>query len=157
MAIVTRAIAVETGMEVGPQADFWSKQPQWPGCAYWNWRAHFSVNTNHCKSQLSWNLHFWLLKDKFSWTQEPQITSCAINSWKDSKSGDSNSRPQELSGTSMVPITNQALSKSVNWLIQVGHRRHKMHFLITDYGEDEIVLGYPWLAAFQLCINVTSW
>ena len=24
-----------------------------------------------------------------------------------------------------------------------------MWFLITDLGEDEIVLGYPWLAAFQ--------
>ena len=28
-----------------------------------------------------------------------------------------------------------------------------MRFLITDLGEDEIVLGYPWLAAFQLHIN----
>ena len=24
-----------------------------------------------------------------------------------------------------------------------------MRFLITDLGEDEIILGYPWLAAFQ--------
>ena len=28
-----------------------------------------------------------------------------------------------------------------------------MHFLIMDLGEDEIILGYPWLAAFQPCIN----
>ena len=28
-----------------------------------------------------------------------------------------------------------------------------MCFLITDLGEDEIVLRYPWLAAFQPCIN----
>ena len=28
-----------------------------------------------------------------------------------------------------------------------------MHFLITDLGEDKIVLGYPWLAAFQLHID----
>src|ERR1700733_1366311 len=28
-----------------------------------------------------------------------------------------------------------------------------MRFLITDLGEDEIVLGYPWLAAFQPKIN----
>ena len=28
-----------------------------------------------------------------------------------------------------------------------------MHFLIMDLGEDEIVLSYPWLAAFQLCIT----
>jgi hypothetical protein len=24
-----------------------------------------------------------------------------------------------------------------------------MKFLVTDLGEDEIILGYPWLAAFQ--------
>ena len=24
-----------------------------------------------------------------------------------------------------------------------------MWFLVTDLGEDEIILGYPWLAAFQ--------
>ena len=28
-----------------------------------------------------------------------------------------------------------------------------MCFLITDLGEDEIVFGYPWLAAFQPCID----
>ena len=28
-----------------------------------------------------------------------------------------------------------------------------MRFLITDLGEDEIVLGYPWLATFQPHIN----
>ena len=28
-----------------------------------------------------------------------------------------------------------------------------MRFLITDLGEDEIILGYPWLAAFQLRID----
>jgi len=28
-----------------------------------------------------------------------------------------------------------------------------MKFLVTDLGEDEIVLGYPWLAAFQPKIN----
>ena len=28
-----------------------------------------------------------------------------------------------------------------------------MRFLVTDLGEDEIVLGFPWLAAFQPRIN----
>ena len=28
-----------------------------------------------------------------------------------------------------------------------------MRFLITDLGEDENVLGYPWLATFQPCID----
>ena len=41
----------------------------------------------------------------------------------------------------------------VNLLVQVGDRRHEMCFLIMDLGEDEIVLGYPWQAAYQLCID----
>ena len=28
-----------------------------------------------------------------------------------------------------------------------------MRFLVTDLGEDKIVLGFPWLAAFQPRIN----
>jgi hypothetical protein len=28
-----------------------------------------------------------------------------------------------------------------------------MKFLVTDIGEDKIILGYPWLAAFQPKIN----
>jgi hypothetical protein len=28
-----------------------------------------------------------------------------------------------------------------------------MRFLVTDIGEDEIILGYPWLVAFQPIIN----
>ena len=41
------------------------------------------------------------------------------------------------------------IRECVNLLVRVGERRHEMRFLITDLGEDEIVLGYPWLAAFQ--------
>ena len=41
----------------------------------------------------------------------------------------------------------------VNLLVQVRDRRHEMHFLIMDLWEDKIVLGYPWLAAFQPHIN----
>ena len=41
------------------------------------------------------------------------------------------------------------IQECVNLLVRIGERRHEMRFLITDLGEDEIVLGYPWLAAFQ--------
>jgi hypothetical protein len=37
----------------------------------------------------------------------------------------------------------------VDLLVRCGDRSKEMRFLITDLGEDEIVLGYPWLAAFQ--------
>ncbi len=32
--------------------------------------------------------------------------------------------------------------------VQVGTKEH-MRFLVTDLGEDEVILGYPWLVAFQ--------
>jgi hypothetical protein len=37
----------------------------------------------------------------------------------------------------------------VDLLVRCGDRSKEMRFLITDLGEDEIVLGYPWLAAFR--------
>jgi hypothetical protein len=41
----------------------------------------------------------------------------------------------------------------VDLQIQCRSRIEEMKFLVTDLGEDEIILGYPWLAAFQLEIN----
>ena len=41
------------------------------------------------------------------------------------------------------------IRECVNLLVRVGDKKHEMRFLITELGEDEIVLGYPWLAAFQ--------
>ena len=41
------------------------------------------------------------------------------------------------------------IQECVNLLVQVGDRRHEMRFLITNLGEDKIILGYPWLAVFQ--------
>ena len=45
------------------------------------------------------------------------------------------------------------IRECVNLLVQVRYKRHEMCFLITYLGQDEIILGYPWLAAFQPCIN----
>ena len=41
------------------------------------------------------------------------------------------------------------ITECVDLQVQVGDWKEQMRFLITDLGEDEIVLGYPWLAAFQ--------
>jgi hypothetical protein len=41
----------------------------------------------------------------------------------------------------------------VDLQVQCGPRIEEMKFLVTDLGEDEIILGYPWLAAFQPEIN----
>jgi hypothetical protein len=37
--------------------------------------------------------------------------------------------------------------------VRVGPKTEEMKFLVTDLGEDKVVLGYPWLAAFQPKIN----
>jgi hypothetical protein len=37
----------------------------------------------------------------------------------------------------------------VDLQVRVGPKTQEMKFLVTNLGEDEIVLGYPWLAAFQ--------
>ena len=34
-----------------------------------------------------------------------------------------------------------------------GNKKENMHFLITDLRGDEIILGYPWLSAFQPKVN----
>ena len=33
--------------------------------------------------------------------------------------------------------------------VQAGTKTENMHFLVINLGEDEIILGYPWLAAFK--------
>ena len=45
------------------------------------------------------------------------------------------------------------ITECVNLQVRVGDQKEQMRFLITNPGEDEIVLGYPWLAAFQSKIN----
>ena len=42
-----------------------------------------------------------------------------------------------------------AITDFVDLQVQCGPKVKEMRFLVTDLGEDEIILGYPWLAAFQ--------
>ncbi len=42
-----------------------------------------------------------------------------------------------------------SIKEYVDLQVQVGPKKEEMHFLVTHIGEDELVLGYPWLAAFQ--------
>ena len=42
-----------------------------------------------------------------------------------------------------------AITHFVDLQVQCGTRIKDMKFLVTNLGEDEIVLGYPWLAAFE--------
>src|SRR6266702_539149 len=42
-----------------------------------------------------------------------------------------------------------SIKEYVDLQVQVGPKKEEMRFLVTHIGEDELVLGYPWLAAFQ--------
>ena len=42
-----------------------------------------------------------------------------------------------------------AITDFVDLQVRCGSKTEDMKFLVTDLGEDEIILGYPWLAAFQ--------
>ena len=46
-----------------------------------------------------------------------------------------------------------AITDFVDLQVRCGSKTEDMKFLVTDLGEDEIILGYPWLAAFQPDIN----
>ncbi len=37
----------------------------------------------------------------------------------------------------------------VDLQVQVRTKKEHMWFLVTDLGKDEVILGYPWLVAFQ--------
>jgi hypothetical protein len=45
------------------------------------------------------------------------------------------------------------IKQFVDLQVRCGDKTENMNFLVTDLGEDEIILGYPWLAAFQPKIN----
>ena len=42
-----------------------------------------------------------------------------------------------------------AITDFVDLQVRCRPKVEEMRFLVTDLGEDEIILGYPWLAAFQ--------
>ena len=41
------------------------------------------------------------------------------------------------------------LTHYVDLEVKTGNEKQKMHFLITDLGDDDLILGYPWLSTFE--------
>ena len=41
------------------------------------------------------------------------------------------------------------ITKYVDLNVQTGKKQNKMRFLITDLGNEDLILGYPWLATFE--------
>ena len=48
-----------------------------------------------------------------------------------------------------TPNKSGNITHFVDLQVRCGTMIKNMKFLVTDLGEDEIVLGYPWLAAFE--------
>ena len=41
------------------------------------------------------------------------------------------------------------LAQYVDLEVKTGETKQKMHFLVTDLGDDILILGYPWLSTFE--------
>ena len=41
------------------------------------------------------------------------------------------------------------LTHYVNLEVKTGGEKQKMRFLVTDLGDDDLILGYPWLSTFE--------
>jgi hypothetical protein len=51
--------------------------------------------------------------------------------------------------------TNRAgqLTSFVDLEVRTGSKEEKMHFLVTDLGNEDLIFGYPWLATFEPQFN----
>ena len=41
------------------------------------------------------------------------------------------------------------ITEYVDLSVQTGKKQNKMRFLVTDLGQEDLILGYPWLATFE--------
>ena len=41
------------------------------------------------------------------------------------------------------------ITKYVDLSVQTGKKQNNMRFLVTDLGQEDLILGYPWLATFE--------
>ena len=48
------------------------------------------------------------------------------------------------------------LTKYVDLSVQTGKKEETMCFLITSLGNEDLILGYPWLTTFKLQFNWTN-
>src|SRR6266702_443855 len=49
-----------------------------------------------------------------------------------------------------------AISHFTDLQVRTGQETKTLHFLITNLGRDEVILGYPWLTAFEPIIHWTD-
>ena len=45
------------------------------------------------------------------------------------------------------------LTNFIDLEVRTGNREEKMRFLVTDLGDEDLILGYPWLSTFEPQFN----
>jgi hypothetical protein len=50
-------------------------------------------------------------------------------------------------------IAQGQLTSFVDLEVRTGSKEEKMRFLVTDLGNEDLILGYPWLATFEPQFN----
>ena len=63
------------------------------------------------------------------------------------------SRPRAIWNIDATLNKGGTIKDFVDLQVRCGNKTEDMRFLVTELGEDEIILGFPWLAAFQPKIN----
>jgi hypothetical protein len=61
--------------------------------------------------------------------------------------------PQKLYNVDGTPNRSAELQYFTDLQVQTGIQCSTLHFFLSDLGENKAILGYPWFAAFQPCVD----
>jgi hypothetical protein len=62
-------------------------------------------------------------------------------------------RPRKIWNIDGTTNRTGQLTSFVDLKVRTGNKEEKMHFLVTDLGNEDLILGYPWLAMFEPQFN----
>jgi hypothetical protein len=62
-------------------------------------------------------------------------------------------RPRKIWNINRTTNRTGQLTSFVDLEVCTGSKEEKMHFLVTDLGNEDLILGYPWLATFEPQFN----
>jgi hypothetical protein len=62
-------------------------------------------------------------------------------------------RPRKIWNIDRTTNCAGQLTSFVDLKVRTGSKEEKMRFLVTDLGNEDLILGYPWLATFEPQFN----
>jgi hypothetical protein len=62
-------------------------------------------------------------------------------------------RPRKIWNIDGTTNRTGQLTSFVDLEVRTGNKEEKMRFLVTDLGNEDLILGYPWLATFEPQLN----